>query len=237
MGYVNYGQEIRDPFLAQQPPRAFIEDLKKPYHTVRPPWFGRTQVHPQEIDAHGAYIVDRFPDPEGVLETAIADFELFGKVYGVSGNRYPIILEYGETPCFEAYAIRACAESCTVTAADPEGLRRAIMELEDEMIRREGAFLPDRPIEKQPLLRRRISRCYFSPTNTPPDMIDELLSDEDFYPDEYLNRLAHDGTNGVWISGWLRELVNTSFFRQAPDAEIRIRNLRKSIAKCKKVPI
>ena len=237
MGYVNYGQEIRDPFFEDQPPKAFIEDLKKPYHTVRPVWFGRTQAHEDEVSAAGAYILNRFPDPEGLLETALADFALFGRVYGVGGDRYPIVLEYGQTPCYEAYAIRARADGCTVTAADTEGFRRAIMALEDEMIRREGAFLPVQPIEKQPLLRRRISRCYFSPTNTPPDMVDELLSDEDFYPDEYLNRLAHDGTNGVWISGWMRELINTSFFQNAADAPIRIANLRKSIAKCKRYGI
>ncbi len=237
MGYVNYGQEIRDPFFENQPPKVFVEDLKKPYHTVRPAWFGHRRVQSDEIDAHGIYLVNRFPDPEGLLETATADFELFGKVYGIAGDRYPVVLEYDRTPCFEAYTIRANAEGCTVTAQDTEGIRRAIMELEDEMLRREGAFLPVRAIEKRPLLHRRISRCYFSPTNTPPDMVDELLSDEDFYPEEYLNRLAHDGTNGVWISGWLRELVNTSFFQTSPDAEIRIAHLRKSIAKCKRYGI
>ena len=134
MGYVNYGQEIRDPFFEDQPPKAFIEDLKKPYHTVRPVWFGRTQAHEDEVSAAGAYILNRFPDPEGLLETALADFALFGRVYGVGGDRYPIVLEYGQTPCYEAYAIRARADGCTVTAADTEGFRRAIMELEDEMI-------------------------------------------------------------------------------------------------------
>jgi hypothetical protein len=45
---------------------------------------------------------------------------------------------YSETECFEAYRIVVDKDGCTVLAADTEGIRRGLVFLEDEMLRREG---------------------------------------------------------------------------------------------------
>ena len=97
MGYERES-DIRDPFYYRQPSANFIEDLQKPYHTVKPDWFCRKNAAAGEADAGGAYIHNRFDDPEGLLETVLEDFALFGRVYGVGGSQYPIYLVYGATP-------------------------------------------------------------------------------------------------------------------------------------------
>lgn len=59
------------------------------------------------------------------------------------------------------------------------------------------AFLPIGALERQPWLRNSISRCFFAPIKRPPLNRDEL-TDVDYYPDAYLDRLAHEGVNGLW---------------------------------------
>lgn len=234
MGY-SRESDIRDPFYDKQPPKSFIEELKKPYHRVKPDWFCRTAAEEGEAEACGAYIVSQFFDPEGLLDTVLEDFALFGKVYGVGGNRYPIYLVQGETPCFEAYSIQVEADRCTVTAADTEGLRRAVIFIEDEMLRREGPFLPLGKMARRPLIKNRITKSYMTPPKFGAELIDCLLDDVDNFPGHYLDRLVHDGCNGVWLDGWLRDLVNTSFFQVAgADADRRIAKLRQIVAQCKR---
>ena len=63
MGYERES-DIRDPFYYRQPSASFIEDLQKPYHTVKPDWFCRKNAAAGEADAGGAYIHNRFDDPE-----------------------------------------------------------------------------------------------------------------------------------------------------------------------------
>ena len=129
-----------------------------------------------------------------------ADIDRFFNVYGIGGDRFPIFIEKGETEKFEAYVIEIAADKITVTADDTEGVRRALIYIEDELRRREGAFLEPATVKRAPHLRRRITRCFFSPINRPPKNGDELSDDIDYYPEEYLNRLMHDGANGVWIA-------------------------------------
>ena len=46
-------------------------------------------------------------------------------------------------------------------------------------------------------------------------MRDELMDNVDYYPDQYLNRLAHEGVNGLWLTIEFRDLVATTY---TPDA-------------------
>ena len=84
----------------------------------------------------------------------------------------------------------------------------------------------------KPWLRHRISRCYFSPIKRPPFNRDELMDDVDYYPDAYLDRLAREGVNGLWLSVELRDLVETSFNARAQDAPRRLAKLRRTVEKC-----
>ena len=95
-------QIVQDEFFDRQPPLAFVEYLKAPVHTKRPARFGRTAAEEGEVSVRGLYLDQRFPDPEGLLDTVIADFSRFVSLCGIGGGSYPIHLQKGVTPCFEA---------------------------------------------------------------------------------------------------------------------------------------
>ena len=225
--------EILDPFFSDQPPLDFVNELKKPFYEKKPEAFGKREKRSGEIDCAGVYLDMQFPDPEGLLETAIFDFNRFAKLCEIDGDRYRISLIKGDTPKFEAHKIIPEENGCTVIANDTEGIRRAIIYIEDEFMRREGAFLPTEPIYREPKIHTRITRGFFSPTNRPPKNGDELFDDIDYYPDEYLNRLAHDGTNGIWIYTSFRALMTSKYFPEyGVGGEKRIEKLRAVTKKC-----
>jgi len=64
-------------------------------------------------------------------------------------------------------------------------------------------------------------------------MRDELMDDVDYYPDNYLNRLAHEGVNGLWLTIEFRDLVSTRFTpANGKDAEKRLKKLKQTVEKC-----
>ena len=196
-----------DPFFTDQPEKTFLQELTAPVHAHKPAFFALRDVRDGEIRVDGLYLDGRFPDDGGVLEPLYADFERFAQVHEIAGNRYPVRLCRGETDCFEAYRIDVCETQTIITANDTEGVRRALIFIEDEMLRREGPYLPAGVTERKPALKTRITRCFFSPINRKPKFGDELSDDIDYYPEEYLNRLMHDGANGVWIYTRFSDLV------------------------------
>ncbi|MBE5867067.1 MAG: hypothetical protein E7292_12905 [Lachnospiraceae bacterium] len=227
-----------DSFFYKQPPFLFVEELKQPLHRKKPTWFVRSIQAESEVCAEGAFLVYEFEDKEGLLVTATEDFEKFLAVFSMTGDRYPIKIIQGETACLEAYDIEITAEGCTITANDTEGIRRGLIYLEDELQRREGPYLPLGRIARKPVINARITRGFFSPTNRPPKCIDELMDDVDYYPDEYLNRLAHDGTNGLWIYTYFSKLMPSMYFEEyGEDWEKRIVKLRRVVEKCKRYGI
>ena len=227
-----------DPFFYKQPPLKFVEELRSPLHTEKPAWFGSVTPGAGEICAEGAFLQNSFPDAQGLLDTATEDFTCFLKVHDLAGKRYPIVLQKAETECFEAYRICIAPDGCRIEAGDTEGIRRALVYLEDEFLRRGGAVLPMGIIARKPAVRTRITRGFFSPTNRPPRNVDELMDDVDYYPDAYLNRLAHDGTNGIWIYTRFKDLLPSTVFPEyGENWERRIAKLRRVVAKCKRYGI
>ena len=227
-----------DPFFYQQPPLLFVDELRKPLHMKKPEWFGRTALKAGEVSATGAFVINEFPDGENLLETALHDFQVFLNVHEIAGTQFPVKLIKGKTECFEAYHIQVNSDACILEAEDTEGIRRALVYLEDEMLRREGAILPMGQVTRKPMIRTRITRGFFSPTNRPPKNQDELLDEVDYYPEEYLNRLAHDGTNGLWIYTHFKDLLPSNYFSEyGKEWEKRITKLRKVVEKCRRYGI
>ncbi len=228
-----------DPFFDKQPPLSFIEDLKKPLHVKAPDYYGKREIGENEIDAHGIYLDTLYPDdPDGLLETVYSDIKLFFDIYGIAGDKYPIKIEKGETECFEAYTVTVSADGIVVTANDTEGVRRALIWIEDELRRRENAYLEPGTTKRVPHIRSRITRCYFSPINRPPKFGDELSDDIDYYPEEYLNRLMHDGANGVWIYTRFSDILPSSIIAEhGKGYEPRIAKLNRVIEKCRRYGI
>ena len=228
-----------DPFFDRQPPMSFIDELRRPLHEQKPPYYGKRAKKEGEIDASGIYFAELYPDdPEDLLETVYDDLNDFFRLYEIGGSRFPIAVKKGKTEKFEAYVIEIRGDGITVTADDTEGVRRALIFIEDELRRREGPFLEPCTIERAPHIRRRITRCFFSPINRPPKNGDELSDDIDYYPEEYLNRLMHDGSNAVWIYTRFSDLVPSSYFEEyGKGYEERIKKLNRVIEKCRRYGI
>ena len=154
----HYTSKNEDPFFHDQPPLEFIEDLKSPVHEKAPLNFDtRKEKRDGEVSAKGIYIKERFPESEGLLDTAYADFEEFRKVCKIEGEGYPVIIEKGITECFEAWRMTVTEECCRIVSADTEGARRAIFYLEGELTKREGEFLPIGTVERRPYIKASIT--------------------------------------------------------------------------------
>ena len=55
-----------DPFFDKQPPMSFIDELRRPLHEEKPPYYGKRDAKSGEIDVSGLYVAKKYPDdPEG----------------------------------------------------------------------------------------------------------------------------------------------------------------------------
>ncbi|MBQ2966679.1 MAG: hypothetical protein IJE10_00990 [Clostridia bacterium] len=222
-----------DLFVDKQPPMAFVEELKKPLHAEKPKGFGLREKETGEIDVRGMYLDIRFPDEKGLLETAFDDFDTFLKVYEMGGTRYPVRIEMGKTSCFEEHIVTVSESECVICSADTEGVRRALVHLEDLITESEAPFLKPFTETRKPAVKSRITRGFFSPTNREPNRVDELFNDVDYYPDNYLNRIAHDGNNGIWIYTYFSDLLTSDIITEYGEgSEQRLEKLRKVVEKC-----
>ncbi len=227
-------------YLKEAPPQPgeeswkFIEDLKSPLWT-KLPWEPAKAGSGMAALSGGVNIKALFPDSLGRLETAYEDLRSFlaaGSIPSGQGRYFIITGKDGQLKG-ESFRMVVGPDTCHIMAGDVEGIRRGIYYLEDEMLRLRGPFQPMGTVEKHPVVKRRISRCFFGPIKRPPKMKDELMDTVDYYPDQYLNRLAHEGVNGLWLTVAFRDLVKTKYTPDAgKDAQKRLAKLRRTVAKC-----
>jgi hypothetical protein len=211
----------------------FIADLQTPLH--QPRIIQSREASSGEIDLRqGVALFFDFPDPDQRLATAYADFERFLACGNIAiGKGYRVCLR--QTPGMEpdSYSLEATLEQCTLTATGTEGIRRGLVYLEDEILRAGGAFLSCQATTRRPVIKTRISRCFFGPIKRPPMNRDELADDVNYYPEEYLNRLAHEGVNGLWLSVTFRDLCPSKYFpNHGQDREKRLAKLRQTVVQC-----
>jgi len=197
-------------------------------------WQSRAAGATEAALGGGVRIERGFPDAKQVLDTAYADLDAFLAAGGVSRiGAFRIRTGQAPTDCREAYRIVVTPAGCDILAADTEGIRRGIFFIEDEMLRACGPFLPLGTLERRPLIRTRISRCFFGPIHRPPRNRDELTDDVNYYPDEYLNRLAHEGINGLWLTIHFDEICPQSAIPEyGRDPNRRLEKLRRTVAQC-----
>ena len=212
----------------------FIDDLKSPMWSHHA--WGNDKPGSQQVDlSEGISIRKVFPDPKRRLETAYEDLHSFLAAGDISDDTGDYIIETVASADLEGEAFQLDVKSkvCRILAGDVEGIRRGIFHLEDEMLRQRGPFLTLGTVEKHPVIQRRISRCFFGPIKRFPKMKDELMDDVNYYPDQYLNRLAHEGVNGLWLTVEFRDLVATSFTpEEGKNSEKRLAKLRKTVDAC-----
>lgn len=220
----------------------FIKILTKPIHSD--PTFAskRTEAKNNEISLSAIDFCWNFVDSEGVLETAKVDFEKFlsSSDIKISTDGIPFSVEFQENLHQEEHIISVTKSSVKLSASDTEGIRRGLIFIEDEMKRRCGTFLPLGEIRRKPFIKKRISRCYFTPPSHASNegLENELAMDADFYPDEYLNRLAHDGINALWLGACFRDILKSEIIPEyGADSDRRIEKLRQIVKKCKRYGI
>jgi len=216
----------------------FIETLKSPLH-AKIAW-KRCVKKSNEADLRkGVSLIFAFPDPSGKLDTAYADFRRFLSAGGITiSGGYKIITDIVQTSRYEEYIIEAAANSCRLLAGDSEGIRRALVFLEDSILRSGGPFLSFGKTHRKPFIKTRISRCFFGPIKRPPMNRDELMDNVDYYPDEYLNRLVHEGVNGLWLSIQFRDLCPSRFFPEhGKHSSRRFEKLRQTVKQCSRFGI
>ena len=134
----------------------------------------------------------------------------------------------GKVAGFESYRIDVAADGkVTVTTEDDEGLRRAVYYYQDRV--RAGDL---KSCVRKPWVKNRIARCFFGPIKRAPLYHDELMDDIDYYPRAYLERLAREGINGLWLTVEWQDLAETSFTRRSSDAPQRLAKLRRTVERC-----
>ena len=227
--------------VAQAPPPsppqsewAFVDALAAPV-TWTPHWHRDEKKDGEAGLKPGVRVEAAFPDPEALLATAYQDLDAFFKSVGIAPDGpYQVITEQVPTGGVETFRLVVSQSECRIQANDTEGIRRGIFFLEDELMGSEGPFLRLGERERVPFIPTRISRCFFGPIKRPPMNRDELLDDVDYYPGDYLNRLAHDGVNGLWLTIEFKDICKTSLTPVVdPNREQRLEKLRKTVAKCR----
>lgn len=208
----------------------FIKELQSPLH--KKILFTRNKKRGGEaVLKCGAAADFRFKDKN--LLSAYADFGRFLKACGIGSGPYKIITEKKRTGLFESFTVEVGKDSCRILAGDTEGIRRGLVFVEDEIQRSGGPFLKIGRYERAPFIKTRISRCFFGPIKRPPLNRDELADDTDYYPEEYLNRLAHEAVNGLWLTVQFSDLCPSKFFpSHGKDRFRRLEKLKKTVEKC-----
>ena len=210
----------------------FVEELTQPASRIFS--WSRSVAKKTEVDlSTGVNLILDFPDPAKLLQTAYQDLkDFFNECNIAMTGDYEIVTELEKTLTDDAFKITISESSCRISAGNREGIRRGIYHLEDLLLGTDGPFLPLGEIHQAPWIKNRISRCFFGPIKRPPLNRDELMDDVDYYPDEYLNRLAHEGVNALWLTIAFSDLCKTSITKLAPNAEKRLAKLRRTVEKC-----
>ena len=214
-----------------------IRDLSAPLHD-RPLRDRNRKVLPQrEADLSRGFSLELADAAvAGRLAASTADFQRFMSVcMGLPpSHAYPIRMRIGipagcPSHALEAFHLDASETVCTVTAGDAEGLRRALVWLEDEMLIRRGPFLPLGSVSRWAVVEDRITRSPVAPYRWLGGW--ELEHHADYYPDEYLNKLAHCGMNGIWVAGLLTRMVATRSLPELGPEANRLETLQRLCAK------
>ena len=152
-------------------------------------------------------------------------------------DSYKVKFEYVIDFEFEEFEIITNKNGAILRANDSEGARRAVYAFEDLLCEAKGKSVMPKTLKQKPFVKHRISRCFFGPTNRPPFFIDELTNDIDYYPEEYLNKLAHENINGLWLTVYLKDYPTKVVSSHGKDAQKRYAKLRQVVEKCAKYGI
>ncbi len=218
--------------------RALAEELNRHVPFV-PDWdFSQEPAEGEADFRRGLFLRMEYPDPEGLLQTAETDFNRFLREAGLlKQDASAVVTAKADGLDGEAFRTTVLQNEIRIEAGNTEGIRRGLYELEDRLAGSRSLILPPGVSTRTPWLKNRISRSCFAPVKRPPFHRDELMDERDYYPEEYLNTLAREGVNGLWITVVFREICTTDFFPADPFAERRLAKLRGIAEKCRRYGI
>ena len=143
----------------------------------------------QPGDGQLILVQKNFPDKSGVLKTA---YESLVRYFTAAGYRFTsdegkadLRIAVTVNPGFsqEQYGISIHRSQVKIEAAGQEGIRRGIYALTDVLCENSGRLPEELRITREPWLKTRLGRSPFSPIKRWPVYTDELLDDQDYYPD------------------------------------------------------
>jgi hypothetical protein len=218
----------------------FMDDLCRPMEYRFRKGGGRTRNIARNCMRNGiAFQIEREKFGDGFPETALESLHrvLSAKKIEVTSTGYLLTIRCKASFRREEYSLKTTPCGAVIAAGDPEGVRRAVYFLEDRIREAEGKSVTLGTWHRHPFVRNRISRCFFGPTYRAPFWIDELTNDINYYPEYYLDRLAHEGINGLWLTMYFRDFPSSVFPGRGTDAEQRFAKLRETVARCKRYGI
>ncbi len=171
---------------------------------------------------------------ENVPETALDSLVKSLKEAGITvyAGGIPVNIHIDPAMENEAFRLVVCENAVDMTASGEAGLRYAVYELEDVLLAYDGNGILTADILRIPQVKHRVSRSFFTPISRPPLYLDELEDEMDYYPDEYLDVMAHDRLNGLWITIYLNDMPCSFFPERGKDADRKLAKLRGIIARC-----
>lgn len=214
-----------------------LKELSQPVHraSIRD-WNYKPERKTVNLSS-GYRLVVRDSKTRCLLDRSINDFHRFMSVameVKNCRNGYAIQVFLG-TPegcaahVSEAYQVDVQPQRCVIIARDIEGIRRALIYLEDEMAIRHSPALPLGKVSRWAQVKVRISRSPCAPYRWSAGW--ELEDKYDYYPDEYLNKLMHCGTNGIWVTGLYRRLIVSKVLPELGPRKHRLTKLRQLVAR------
>ena len=134
-----------DLFLDKQPEKLFTTTLCAPVHDKKPVGFGLRKATGKEIIFNKVKLYFDFPDENNLLDYAYADFKEFlrsAEIPETKDGKFIKLKRENISGDVENFILNVENEGCTIIASATEGIRRALIFIEDEMKRRSGPFLP-----------------------------------------------------------------------------------------------
>jgi len=212
----------------------FVEDLRKPLAYCFEAGQGCPAGVTQDCLKGGIDLRLELPPEWADLQTAFTSLERVLQAKGVcrTPGAWPLRMSCDSSLGQEEFRLRISREGADLQASDADGMRRGIYWFEDQLCAAEGSSVLSGEWQRRPFVRHRISRCFFGPTYRAPFFVDELSNEIDYYPEEYLNKLAHEGVNGLWLTMYFRDLPSSVFPGRGELAAKRFAKLRQTVQRC-----
>jgi hypothetical protein len=244
------------PLLAEPPYQAnpafhpdprienIFHDLASPLHAnlMRDP--ARIAIAGREADLSRGYSLEISGREAAIrLGAATADFHRFMSVSMGSTRgtgRYRVRAEIGPpADCppdsKEAFHIQVGDVDTVIVGRDADGIRRGIFYLQDEMSIRRAPLLPLGSFFRWAQIEDRIVHSPVAPYRWLSGW--ELEQDKDFYPDEYLNKIAHSGMNGIWATGLFNRMLASRVLPELGPPAHRLDRLKRLVKRAQRYGI